>query len=78
MSLCKYSDIFGKPGEGSHQYRLFGFAIVDIAATFLGAIIISWAFGWGVLAVFFGLMILSIPIHKLFCVDTALVKALGV
>ena len=30
MSLCQYKDIFGKPGEGAHSYRVANVAVVDV------------------------------------------------
>ena len=27
---CKYADILGKPGEGVHSKRFYGFALNDI------------------------------------------------
>lgn len=35
--LSKYKDIFGKPMTGLHKYRIFDIAVVDVAATILGA-----------------------------------------
>ena len=34
-SLKQYKDIFGKPNEGVHSYRLFDVAIVDLLLTIL-------------------------------------------
>ena len=31
--FCDHSDIFGKPGEGLHAYRVFDLAIVDVLLT---------------------------------------------
>ena len=45
MSLCKYKDIFGKPGEGAHQYRIFDIAIVDTVLTVLLAFVIAYFSG---------------------------------
>jgi hypothetical protein len=70
MSLCRYSDIFGKSGEGVHSFRIFGFAAFDTLATLLLAIILGR--GKNVLVIFFLLILISIPIHKLFCVKTRL------
>ena len=33
--FCKYKDIFGKPKEGVHSYRIMNIAIVDVLATIL-------------------------------------------
>jgi len=82
MSLCKYSEIFGKPGEGVHQYRLFDVAIVDVIGTIVGAYILYLLFNglfgfdtsyWVYLVLLF---ILAIVLHKLFCVKTTINKFL--
>ena len=77
--LCKYKDIFGKPNEGVHSLRLFNVAIVDVGLTFIIAYIIqrqNFKFleniSLGVL--FVCLIMLSLIIHRLFCVDTTLTK----
>ena len=45
MSLCKYKDYFGEPGKGVHSHRIFNIAIVDVAMTLIGALIISYLSG---------------------------------
>jgi hypothetical protein len=70
MSLCPFSNIFGSPGEGVHSFRIFGFAAFDTLGTFLLALIIGR--GKNTLVIFLLLLLISIPIHKLFCVKTRL------
>jgi len=72
--LCKYKDIFGKPDEGVHSYRLFGFAIVDTLLTILGAFLLYKYFGNGrdAWAFLIGLFLVGILVHRIFCVNTAL------
>ena len=41
MKFCKFANIFGKPNEGVHKYRLFDIAIVDVLATLVLGYIIS-------------------------------------
>lgn len=79
--LCKYKDIFGKPGEDVHSLRIpfpgtpNGVAAVDVIATFALAYILEKSFPktklsfveWSVLS--FGAGFVA---HKMFCVDTAL------
>jgi hypothetical protein len=71
MSLCKYKEIFGKPGEGVHSYRLFGIAIVDVVFTIILAYILTLVFFrnkfWTILVF---LLILGEIFHLLFCVET--------
>jgi len=72
--LCPYKDILGKPNTGVHSYRILNIAIVDVIATLLLAIIISFISKQNVLLIFCILIIISLFIHKLFCVDTTLTK----
>ena len=74
MSLCKYKDIFGKVGEGAHSVRFFNFAVVDTFLTFVLAYIINYYLKSNVYLIFFILILLSIAIHKAFCVETTLTK----
>jgi len=75
--LCHYSDIFGKPGEGFHKERILGFAAYDLIGTLLLIIIISMISGISLIVVSMITLILTIFIHKIFCVETALNKKLG-
>lgn len=74
MSLCKYKDIFGKVGEGAHSVRFFNFAVVDTLLTLVLAYIINLYLKTNLLVIFIVLIILSIAIHRLFCVETTLTK----
>jgi hypothetical protein len=78
MSLCKYSEIFGKPNEGVHKYRLFNLAIVDVVFTILGGIILQKIFfrKKNLYYVIISLFILGIIMHRLFCVRTTIDKLL--
>ena len=74
LGLCRYKDIFGRPREGAHAYRLFDIAVVDVAATVILAFVISRAFGlsfWKSLVVLFIVGIIS---HRTFCVRTTVDK----
>lgn len=79
--LCQYKDIFGKEGQGIHSIRIpipgikGGIALVDTLLTFLVAYMIGRYYHmkpFNIFSLFIVLMILSIVIHKAFCVDTAL------
>lgn len=76
MSLCKYKDIFGKPNEGPHSYRIFNIAIVDTVLTIILGYFIAKFFKLKLLYVLLGLFILATIIHKIFCVETTLTKLL--
>ena len=80
--LCKYKDMFGKPNEGSHSYRIpiINLAVVDILFTAAVAYGINysevfmnntWNSFWIILVI---LVIIGIIAHKAFCVDTQLNK----
>lgn len=74
LDLCEYKDIFGRPREGAHAYRLFDIAVVDVAATVFLAFVISCAFTisfWISLVVLF---IVGILAHRAFCVRTTVDK----
>lgn len=78
LNLCQYKNIFGKPNEGVHRFRIFDMAIFDIILTiFLGLLLakllkintlsgIMFAFGLGII------------FHKIFCVETTLNKILKI
>ncbi len=75
-TLCKYRHIFGKENEGVHSYRVFNLAIIDLLGTLILAIIFSKLFNnftiKNIIIWFIALLIFSIIIHKIFCVDTTL------
>lgn len=64
LGLCRYKDIFGRPGEGAHAYRIFDIAVVDVARIF------GVAF-WKSLV---GLFLVGILSHRAFCVRTTVDK----
>jgi hypothetical protein len=74
LGLCRYKDIFGRPREGAHAYRIFDIAVVDVAATVIVAFVIARVFSvafWKSLIVLFIVGILS---HRVFCVRTTVDK----
>jgi hypothetical protein len=76
MSLCKYKDLFGKPGEGIHSWRIFDFGVIDILTTIAGAYLISYLTGFSLVYVLPAVFILGIYVHRLFCVRTKLDRIL--
>ena len=72
----KFKDIFGKPNEGLHKYRIFNIAIIDVLLTLLLAYIISSKYKVCIYKTFIALFILSIILHRLFCVRTTIDKLL--
>lgn len=81
-NLCSYKDIFGKPGQGIHQYRLFNIAIFDFVGTILLAIGLYYLLPKNLQTVYnlVGLILLvfltGIVFHRLFCVRTTIDKLL--
>lgn len=71
---CSYKNLFGIPGEGIHKYRIFGVAAVDLGLTLAVALILSRWQKVNFLLVFIGLMMLSVFVHKFFCVKTTLTE----
>jgi uncharacterized membrane protein YcaP (DUF421 family) len=68
------SEIFGRPNEGVHSYRIFDLAIVDIIMTIIGAFIISKIFKINFILILVILFIIGIILHRLFCVNTTINK----
>jgi len=74
--LCEYKNIFGKPKEGVHSYRILNIAMVDFIGTLIIALLISILFKKSFLWVSLILFILGIILHRLFCVRTTIDKLL--
>jgi len=75
---CKYSEIFGKVGEGPHSFRLFNIAVVDVILTIIGAFLIHRLLlpQYQFLYVLVALFALGIVLHRFFCVRTTIDKML--
>ena len=76
LNLCKYKDIFGKPKQGAHSYRIFNIAIVDLVLTILAAYILSILTGYKFVYTLIFMFILGIISHRIFCVRTTIDKLL--
>lgn len=74
--LCRFKDIFGKPGKGVHSIRIFNIAVVDVVFTILAAYLIHryWLTDYNFYYILIGLFVLGIVLHKLFCVRTTIDK----
>ena len=77
MNFCRYSQIFGQPGQGVHSIRLFNIALVDLGLTLLAAYILSILTRYSFCQWLIGLIFLSIFLHYLFCVKTTVTVLLG-
>jgi hypothetical protein len=76
IDLCRYKDIFGRPREGAHAYRIFDIAVVDVAATVVVAFLIARVFGFSLWKSLVVLFIVGIISHRAFCVRTTVDKLL--
>jgi len=78
FGLCKYKNIFGKPDEGIHRYKIFNIAIIDVFFTIIIAIILNFLLfpKLGFFKILLILFLLSIVIHHMFCVRTPIDKFL--
>ena len=74
--LCKYKDMFGKPNEGVHRYRIFNIAVVDVVSTIVVAFLISYFFEYTFWKTLIILFLLGIFFHRIFCVRTTIDKLL--
>ena len=76
VNLCKYKDLFGKPNEGIHQYRIFDIAIVDVIVVVFCSWIISRILRLPFLLTLAIIFAIGIVVHRLVCVRTGLDKML--
>lgn len=74
LDLCRYKDLFGRPSEGVHAYRIFDIAVVDVAATVVVAYVIARVFGFAFWKSLVTLFIVGIISHRAFCVRTTVDK----
>lgn len=78
--LCKYKNILGEPNKGIHSIRLFNIAIMDLLMTIAAAVILGiFVFKGGIciiILLFLSLFFLGIILHRIFCVNTTINKAI--
>ena len=78
MSLCKYKDILGVPGQGVHSYRFLDTAIVDYVLTIILAAVVTKFTGMPFVLSTILMFVLGIVLHAVFCVPTNATKYLGI
>ena len=79
MGKCPYKNIAGEPGTGYHQWRFFGFSIVDVVGTFfLFAVPTAWCFKGNVGVHFLIWLVIAEVFHYAFGSQTAGLTALGI
>ena len=74
--MCQYKDVFGKPGEGPHSLRFAGVAVVDLGLTVAAAWAIARVWNLSIWKVLACLLVLGVVMHRMFCVNTTVNKAL--
>lgn len=74
--LCVFQNMFGPPGTGVHSIRLFDIAIIDVILTLIFAIIFAKITKLNVILVIIILFLLSVVMHRIFCVRTTVDKIL--
>lgn len=68
--FCKYKHIFGEEKKQFHSLRIFDIAVGDVIGTIIIGILIAYVFKINTLVTCFGLFVLAICLHRLFCVNT--------
>lgn len=76
MQLCKYSNMFGAPRTGVHATRIADIAVIDLALTVVAAYWLSLIYKQPFYKMLFGLLLLGIVMHRIFCVNTKVNVAL--
>lgn len=72
--LSQFRNVFGKPHEGVHQYRILDIALIDLAFTVLFAWLFSIYNQQDFVKVLVVILIVGIFMHKLFGVKTTVDK----
>lgn len=72
--MCPFKNLFGAPRTGVHSLRLFDVAVVDVLLTVIAGILLARYMKWNTLLTILLLIVISVPIHMMFCVETTLVK----
>jgi hypothetical protein len=75
--LSNYKDIFGKPKQGIHQYRVLDTPKVDYMLTLFAALITTYLAEIPLVLTTIMLMVLSIIVHTIFGVETDTTLYLG-
>lgn len=72
MKLCEYKDIFGRPKEGAHSFRLWNVAMVDLVLTVMFAYYFARRYDYKFVYVLGVTLLSGIITHRLFCVNTTI------
>jgi len=71
---CPYATLLGVRGQGVHSSRFLGFALNDIIATIVVAILTSYAFNISFFYSLFSWLFLGEVLHYIYGVDTAFLE----
>lgn len=74
---CPYAFIFGKPKEGAHSTRFFGYAVVDSVATVLLAILLAYVFNTEFWFTLLATFVAGEILHYIMGVQTQFLTTLG-
>ena len=76
--FCQYKEIFGKPNEEVHAYRIpyVDLAAVDVVATFIFGVIFWYVTRYCFAYIIVVLLLIGIIAHRLFCVRTKIDRCL--
>ena len=72
--LSDYKDILGKPGQGVHQYKFMGTALVDYGMSIILAFIITYFTKIPLVITTIGVLSIGILLHYLFGIKTEVLK----
>lgn len=73
-SLQINPNLFGKPNEGLHSYRIFGYAAFDLFATLIVAIFIARKYKLSTFFTFLSLFTLGEVLHYIIGVKTKFIR----
>ena len=74
--MGELKDIFGKPREGAHSYRVLDIAVVDFVGTILIAYVIAYIWKLDFMKTFITLFIVGEVMHLMVGVDTTVAVAI--
>ena len=75
--LSHYRDIFGLPGQGTHQFTLWKVIVFDNILTIIVAVLLTYVCDIPFPLSIIGVYIFSIMVHMLFGVQTQTLTYLG-
>ena len=75
---CPFKNALGASGEGFHSLRFMGLAVGDTVGTIVLAILFSRIFKFKLIPTLIFLFVLGEIMHWYFCVDSPVLKFLGI